>query len=159
VRLRFGSALLVAALVAACSPSVSVENGTPFEVRAIVVGEGGTRNVLLVRPGELSVGDLPEGAYRVAIVPEQVWADTALAARSAIEAAAANPDTVGPAEIDGILVELDLLGTRADQLGSGTAGGATCVGSVDADGTAQVSIFVADDGTLGVSCSGPPLRP
>jgi hypothetical protein len=156
---RLGIALVVAALVSGCSPSVSVENTTPFEVRAIVVGEGGTRNVLLVRPGELSVGDLPEGAYRVAIVPEQVWADTALTARGAIEGAIADPDSVGPQAIDQILLELDLLGTRADSLGSGTAGGATCEGSVAPDGMAQVSIFVADDGSVAVSCSGPPLRP
>ena len=149
--------LVVVATLAACSPSVSVENATPFEVRAIVVGEGGTRNVLLVRPGELTIGDLPEGPYRVAVVPEQVWADTALAARDAIAAAIANPDTVGPEGIAGILLELDLLGTRADQLGSGTAGGATCEGSVDPDGAAVVSIFVADDGSVAVSCSGPPL--
>ena len=113
--------------------------------------------MLLVRSGELSIGDLPEGAYRVAVVPEQVWADTARAARDAISDAIANPDAVGPEGIDGILLELDLLGTRADQLGSGTAGGATCEGSVDPDGTAVVSIFVADDGSVAVSCSGPPL--
>jgi hypothetical protein len=156
-RRPFVPLLVLAATLVACSPSVSVENATPFEVRAIVVGEGGTRNVLLVRPGELAIGDLPEGAYRVAVVPEQVWTDTALAARDTISAAIANPDTVGPDAIDGILLELDLLGTRADQLGSGTAGGATCEGSVDPDGTAVVSIFVADDGTVAVSCSGPPL--
>jgi hypothetical protein len=148
----------IAAVVTACSPSVSVENTTPFEVRAIVVGEGGgSRNVLLVRPGELSIGDLPEGAYRAAVVPEQVWSDIARSARGALADAMANPDALGSDGLQGVLLELDLLGTRADQLGSGTAGGATCEGSVDADGTALVSIFVADDGSVAVSCSGPPL--
>jgi hypothetical protein len=156
-RRRLAAGFVFAALVAACSPSVTLENTTPFEVRAIVVGEGGTRNVLLVRPGEVSLGDLPEGAYRVAIVPEQVWADTARAARDAVAGAIADPDRVAAEDIERILLELDLLGARADQLGSGTAGGALCEGSVDPDGTASVSIFVADDGSVAVACSGPPL--
>ena len=148
---------VVAALVVACSPSVSVDNATPFDVRAIVVGEGGTRNVLLVRPGEVSAGDIPEGGYRVGVVPEQIWADTAHEARDVIAGAIADPDTVGPEGIEGILRELDLLRTRADQLGSGTAGGATCEGSVSADGAARVSIMVADDGSLAAACSGAPV--
>ena len=154
-----GAVLLAALLVAACSPSVRVSNGTTFQVRAIVSGEDGTRNVHVVRAGQSAGGDVPDGAYSVTVVPDQAWTDAARATRDALTRELDQPGELGPSGVDAILRQLAAFDERLAGLASGSTGGARCDGSVAADGVAQADVTVSADGSLEVSCSGePPTR-
>lgn len=149
--------LVLAALVAACSPSLSVSNGTSFQVRAIVTGEGGSRNVHLVRAGQSSAGDVPEGAYSVTIVPDGPWVEAARAARDALVSRLQNPDELGPAGVADVLREIDGLSATLRALEAAADGPARCLGSIPIDGVGTADITVGDDGRLRVSCSGTPM--
>ena len=151
------AALVVAALVAGCSPSLSVSNGTSFQVRAIVTGEGGSRNVHLVRAGQSSAGDVPEGAYSVTIVPDGPWVEAARATRDALVGRLQKPDQLGPDGVADVLRELDALSASLRTLEGAADGEARCLGSIPIDGVGTADITVGDDGRLRVSCSGAPM--
>ena len=153
---RRASLLLAALAIAGCSPSLSVSNATSFEVRAIVAGEGGTRNVHLVRPGQSSSGDIPEGEYSVTVVPDQAWTAAARASRDVLLRRLARPDELGPTEVQAILRELDVLHEKLAAFEAEAATGASCSGTVPADGVGVADVGIEADGQLVVRCSGAP---
>ena len=148
--------MLAALLVAACSPSVTVSNATSFQVRAIVTGEDGTRNVHVVRAGGSAAGDVPEGSYAVTIVPDQAWTEAARSTRDALVRELDAPGELGPDSVDTILRELAALDERLAALSSDAAGGTRCDGSVAPDAVAHADVTVESGGTLRVTCTGKP---
>ena len=151
-------ALVLGAFVlalAACSPSVTVGNTAPFPVRAIVIGEDGTRNVHLVLPGVTVNGDVPEGPYVVTIVPDAQWLEYAQALRGRlVDRLVGAPDLSGAALTE-IAARLAEIGPRLRAF-ERAAGGATCRGTLQADAIATAEIVIRSDGSLGVTCSGAP---
>lgn len=152
---RRAAVLLAVLVIAGCSPSLSVSNATSFEVRAIVLGEGGTRNVHLVRPGQVSSGDTPEGEYSVAIVPDQAWTAAVRESRAALLRQLDRPE-LGPTEVQAILRELDALHAKLAAFDAEAATGARCTGTVPADGVGIAEVSLEPDGRLIVRCSGAP---
>jgi hypothetical protein len=152
---RRAAVLIAVLMLAGCSPSLSVGNATSFEVRAIVLGEGDTRNVHLVRPGQTSSGDVPEGEYSVAIVPDQEWTAAARETRENLLRSLGRPE-IGPTEVQAILRELDALHAKLAAFDAEAAIGAHCTGTVPADGVGVADVSIEPDGRLIVRCSGGP---
>jgi hypothetical protein len=147
---------LLALAVVGCSPSLSVSNATTFEVRAVVTGEGGTRNVHLVRPGQASIGDIPEGEYSVVVVPDQAWGAAARATRDVLARQLARPGPLAPDQVAAILRELDALHAQIAAFEAEAATDARCSGTVPADGIGAAEVSIGSDGRLVVRCSGGP---
>jgi hypothetical protein len=145
-------AVLALAFVA-CSPSVTVSNGTGFPVRAIVGGEDGTRNVHLVSPGLTVNGDVPEGLYSVTVVPDAEWVTYAQGLRDRLQEHLADSPNLTPADVNEVVARLAEIAARLRAF-ERSAGSASCRGSVAADEIATAEIVVQPDGSLTVTCSG-----
>src|SRR3954447_26812779 len=87
--------LALAAMADSCSPSVTVQNNTSFEVRASVYSAGHHVTVS-PSPGESSYAEVGSGPYVVTIIPNQEWLDHARATREFLDKQLANPENLTP---------------------------------------------------------------
>ncbi len=145
--------LLMTALVVACGPFVTVENKTKIPVRVVVTSPGRS-DVLSPSPGESSSAEVDEGAYSVAVIPDQEWIEYAKLTRQVLNDRLANSQNLTGAQLLDVVQRLKDIASKVQQFEQAAAGkGAGCRGSVGSDsGGGRVQVNIGVDGTLVVSC-------
>ncbi len=147
--------LILAALLTACAPVVTVENKTTFPVRAIVSMPGGIRQVLSPSPGYSSSAEGTEstGAYRVTVIADSEWIEYARLKRKVLNDALANSDQLSGPQLLEVIRQLKEVAEAMQRFEQAAGGGASCGGRL----TEKVSMGLAEvvqtpDGQLVVTC-------
>jgi hypothetical protein len=150
--LRFLAGFLaLAAMADSCSPGVTVENKTEFQVRA-VVSSGRRPSIVSPSPGESSFAEAQEGPYRVTVFPEKEWLDHAVATRKFLNDQLANADQLTGAQILEVSRRLASIALKIKQFEDASAKTSACSGRITEDGGGAVTVSTAADGTLRVVC-------
>ncbi|MEP7355688.1 MAG: hypothetical protein ABI847_00450 [Anaerolineales bacterium] len=151
VRLLAGC-LALAALADSCSPLVTVENKTQFEVRAIVTNAGHS-SVISPSPGESSVAEAEEGAYKVVVIPSKEWLDHAIATRQFLDDQLAHADTLTGEQLREVTRRFVEIALKIQEF-EATAGQAQiCSGQITQDAGGHVTVSTASDGSIVVACN------
>jgi len=144
--------LVLALLLAACGPTVTVQNQTGFAVRAIVTTVSGG-DVVSPSPGESSSVDAQEGAYTITAIPDQDWINYAQTARKLLNEQLANSDNLSGPQLLKVVQQLKDIAAKMKQFQATAGKGATCRGTINQDGSGgTATVSVAADGSLVVSC-------
>src|SRR5260221_3525818 len=131
--------LFLAILLAACGPTITVQNKTGFAVRAIVKHAGGS-DVVSPTPGESSSVNAEEGAYTVTAIPDADWISYAQTVRKLLNEQLANADNLtGPQLLD-VVRRLKDIASKMQQFESAAGQGASCSSSVSQDSNGLVPI-------------------
>ncbi len=150
---RMRSAALCAAsavLIAGCSPLIIVENHTRFPIRAFVSQE--RTNAVSPSPGESSSVEATEGAYSVAVIPEQEWLEYAKLTRKVLIDELADPDHLTGAQLLDVINRLKDVAATMDEFQRAAGSQASCGGSVSEGGSSLVTVATGASGGLVVSC-------
>ena len=146
---RFGL-IFVALSLAACGPSIVVQNNTSFAVRA-VVSNSGHSEVLSPSPGNSSYMAAEEGPYRASVIPDAEWLAYAKATRQFLNDELAQSDSLSGARLLEVIRRLKDIAAKIQQYESVTNVGSSCSGRIsDADGA--VTILIGSGGALVLSC-------
>lgn len=152
--LRFGT-LILAALVTACAPTVTVENKTTFPVRAIVTMPGGIRQVLSPSPGYSSSaeGSDSTGVYRVTVIPDSEWIEYARLKRKVLNESLANSERLTGPQLLEVVRQLKEVAEAMQRFEQAAGGSASCGGRLTEEVTFGLAEVVhSPDGNLLVIC-------
>jgi hypothetical protein len=143
---------LVAGLIAGCGPAITVENKTDIPVRAIVTS-GGKSQVLSPSPGESSIADAEEGAYRVAVIPDAEWIEYAKLTRKVLNEQVAQADSLTGPQLLEVVRRLKDIAVRMKEFENAAGSQAGCAGSISSDGGGLVTVSTGNNGALVVRCN------
>jgi hypothetical protein len=144
--------LILALLLAACGPTVSLQNTTGFAVRAVITTVNGS-SVVSPSPGESSSVEAAEGAYTVTAIPDQDWVSYAQTVRKLLNEQLANPDSLtGPQLLD-VVKRLKDIAAKMKAFQDTAGAGATCRGMITQDSGGAATVGQAADGSLLVACN------
>lgn len=147
-------AAVVAAVVfmTGCGPTITVQNGTRYQVRA-VVSNGGKQEVFSPSPGESSSVDAEQGSYSVYSVPDIEWIQYTKATRKFLDDQLAHPEKLTGPQLLNVVARLkNIAATLAEFERTEVSLGAACGGTVSQDASVVAVISVATDGTYVANC-------
>lgn len=143
--------LCLAVLLAACGPTITVTNNTGFGVRAIVHSTAGV-DVVSPTPGNSSTVDAVDGAYNVTVINDQDWINYAQVVRKLLNEQLANSDNLTGPQLLNVVQRLKDIAAKMQQFQAAAGKGASCSGSLSSDAGGTVTVSLATDGSLFVSC-------
>ena len=149
--LKIFASVVMVGWLAGCGPSVIVSNNTRVPVRVIVT-TGAGREALSPTPGESSSVDAAEGPYSATAIPDDEWIAYAKAVRKDLNEQLANSDKLtGPQLLD-VIRRLKDIAARMQQYENAAGSSAKCGGTITQDSGGVVTVSVAADGKLILSC-------
>ncbi len=139
-------------LLASCAPPIVVSNKTSFAVRVIVSG-GGVSQTVSPSPGESSIAEIGEGAYKATVIPDAEWIEYAKLTRKVLNEQLANSDNLTGAQLLDVIRRLKDIALRMQQYEQAAGGSASCGGRITEDkGGGVVTVSAGADGKLAISC-------
>jgi hypothetical protein len=146
------SLVVVAAVVAGCGPAAVVENRTGFAVRAIVTTNDGGFEVLSPSPGESSIADVSEFAYRVSVTPDQDWINHAKLTRQYLNDRLANAANLSGPQLLEVIQRLKDIAAQMKQFKSAGGTSPGCTATISSGGNGNAVISTDPNGGLVVAC-------
>lgn len=144
--------LASAAVLAACGPTVTVQNQTQIGVRAIV-RSGAKTQVLSPTPGESSSAEVEQGAYRVTVMGDQEWVAYAKDVRQYLNDQLKDSEKLSGPQLLEVIRRLKEVAAKMQEFEKAASSSAACSGTIGNDsGGALAEISIGAGGALAVAC-------